>query len=260
MDLKILNTALFKQELEWGDALSKAHGPINEKLISHCDRWRLANTPKDKVSIEAWDATNNFIVNVLKDFSIDICPELRENIENHFLLTQPNYYTIKDYILKIIISLKNKLDIFENKKLPEAACVLIINDKNELLMVTRKKNKELFGLPGGKVDFGETPIQAAARELKEETGYIINEENLEHIFSMIVNGYMCWCYTIVDEITKKSMVLQKEKFQIKELEAGVIPTFIHISDLLEVSEFKSYNAAAFESFAEYVKAHAMIEE
>ena len=93
MDLKILNTALFKQELEWYDALSKAHGPINEKLISHCDRWRLANASNGKVSIDAWDATNNFIVNVLKDFSIDMCPELKENIENHFLLTLNIVYT-----------------------------------------------------------------------------------------------------------------------------------------------------------------------
>jgi 8-oxo-dGTP diphosphatase len=35
----------------------------------------------------------------------------------------------------------------------------------------------LYSVPGGKVDFGETPIQAVAREVKEETGL-----DVEHIY------------------------------------------------------------------------------
>jgi len=37
----------------------------------------------------------------------------------------------------------------------------------------------LWELPGGSLDFGETPLQAAVRETSEETGISIKEENLK---------------------------------------------------------------------------------
>ena len=51
------------------------------------------------------------------------------------------------------------------------ACVFAMNEKGEVLAVSRKDNPNDFGLPGGKVEPGETPAQAALRELLEETGY-----------------------------------------------------------------------------------------
>jgi 8-oxo-dGTP pyrophosphatase MutT (NUDIX family) len=38
---------------------------------------------------------------------------------------------------------------------------------------------DLWELPGGSSDFGETPLQAAVREASEETGISIPEENLK---------------------------------------------------------------------------------
>lgn len=48
---------------------------------------------------------------------------------------------------------------------------LIIDKKNRLVLaVSRKDNPNDFGLPGGKVEPGETPERAIRRELSEETG------------------------------------------------------------------------------------------
>lgn len=72
----------------------------------------------------------------------------------------------------------NVLDDEQNEKDAEAqsreglqaATCLIMSDDGKVLAVSRKHDPSDFGLPGGKVDPGETPEQAAARELQEETG------------------------------------------------------------------------------------------
>lgn len=63
---------------------------------------------------------------------------------------------------------------------PQAACCLILSDDGRVLAVSRKDDPTAFGMPGGKVDPGETPDQAAARELQEETGLIAS--NLHKVF------------------------------------------------------------------------------
>lgn len=66
------------------------------------------------------------------------------------------------------------------QKSPRAACCLILNDNGKVLAVSRKDDPTAFGLPGGKVDPGETPEEAAVRELQEETG--LEATNLRQVF------------------------------------------------------------------------------
>jgi 8-oxo-dGTP pyrophosphatase MutT (NUDIX family) len=50
----------------------------------------------------------------------------------------------------------------------------VLDDKNRVLLFHRfKDGKEYYTVPGGGVEPGETPEQAAVRELKEETGLVI---------------------------------------------------------------------------------------
>ena len=58
----------------------------------------------------------------------------------------------------------------DENALPRAATILAINDDGLVLAVSRRNDRHDFGLPGGKVDAGETPENAARRELAEETG------------------------------------------------------------------------------------------
>ena len=55
-----------------------------------------------------------------------------------------------------------------------AAGIVAFDDEGKLLMVRQYRypiGQELLELPAGKIDLGETPLQCAARELQEETGY-----------------------------------------------------------------------------------------
>jgi len=53
---------------------------------------------------------------------------------------------------------------------PEAVSVLILHPDGRVLACARKHRPYAWGMPGGKVDEGETAEQAAVRELEEETG------------------------------------------------------------------------------------------
>ncbi|MBL7818400.1 MAG: NUDIX hydrolase [Saprospiraceae bacterium] len=52
-------------------------------------------------------------------------------------------------------------------KIIEAAGGVVKNTKNDVLMIFRRDN---WDLPKGKIDRGESPEQAAVREIQEETG------------------------------------------------------------------------------------------
>ena len=66
--------------------------------------------------------------------------------------------------------------------------VIIVYDKNEenILMCKRSKEpyKGLFNLVGGKVEEAENEIDAAYRELEEETGIKSSDIILTHIMNM----------------------------------------------------------------------------
>ena len=61
-------------------------------------------------------------------------------------------------------------------------CFLEYNGKFVVLLRhAHKPNGNTWGLPAGKVEDGESDQAAVLRELKEETGYVAHESDLEHL-------------------------------------------------------------------------------
>ena len=59
-----------------------------------------------------------------------------------------------------------------------ASRVIILNQGKILLIHRLKSGQEYYVLPGGSIEKGETPQQAAIREIKEETNLDIYLERL----------------------------------------------------------------------------------
>ena len=53
-------------------------------------------------------------------------------------------------------------------------CVFLVNENDELLLETRSDNG-LLSIPGGALDMGEKVMDGALRELKEETGIVLDD-------------------------------------------------------------------------------------
>lgn len=73
----------------------------------------------------------------------------------------------------------------------------VVIDGGKILLSQKKSGpyQGLWGLPGGAIEFGESPEESFRRELLEETGYVCGEEQLDFIATAnteyMRNGEFC---------------------------------------------------------------------
>ncbi|MCB1177593.1 MAG: NUDIX hydrolase [Leptospiraceae bacterium] len=58
---------------------------------------------------------------------------------------------------------------------------IILNESNEILLCLRN-DKNIWNLPGGKVEVRESPFKACIREVKEETGLTVKLKKLIGVY------------------------------------------------------------------------------
>ena len=73
--------------------------------------------------------------------------------------------------------------------------VLIINENKDVLLIHRLKyDQEYYVLPGGTIEEGESPEEAAVREIKEETNLNVELKSLLWEIEEDVNGELRYGY------------------------------------------------------------------
>jgi putative (di)nucleoside polyphosphate hydrolase len=76
-------------------------------------------------------------------------------------------------------------ELHNEKSYRPVAVVLVENTRRQVLLVQSAKNSDWWGLPQGGIEQGECLIDAAIRELEEETG--ITSESVEYILDCGTN-------------------------------------------------------------------------
>ncbi len=124
--------------------------------------------------------------------------------------------------------------------------VVILNNKNEVLLQKRSNQKRVnpgkWGIHGGKMDFGESTIDAGIRETFEEIGVKLNRENLKILNKQPISEEKIYCtnYYIKQEIDIDKCILQKEEveeikyFKIDELDSLDSEGLEWLEDLIKI--------------------------
>ncbi|ACI52938.1 NUDIX hydrolase [Gluconacetobacter diazotrophicus PA1 5] len=90
-----------------------------------------------------------------------------------------------------------------NSPSPVSAAILAVVVRDRRLLLIRRANppdQGLWGFPGGRIEHGETVMQAAERELREETGFIARAQGVLTAFDVLdhaPDGALRFHYVIV---------------------------------------------------------------
>jgi len=121
--------------------------------------------------------------------------------------------------------------IFEKVKRPDAVTIIaIVGDKILIQKQAQPFKGKFLSLPGGRIDPGEKPLQAAKREFLEETGYVSKNSSLWEVFSP-ASGMFFSEYTYIFRDCQK---IQEQKLDAGEqikCELVSFEKFLKLSDL-----------------------------
>ena len=113
----------------------------------------------------------------------------------------------------------------------------IITDNEGRVLLCHRRDYDLWNLPGGAVEAGESPWEALVREIKEETGFEAKPTHLTGVYSKpdkneIVLSFAC-------QITGGEITTTDEADKIEYFEVGQIPKNTSPKQVERIKEYFS---------------------
>ncbi|MCD8804871.1 NUDIX domain-containing protein [Staphylococcus warneri] len=68
-------------------------------------------------------------------------------------------------------------------------CVCLVEETEDQILLVQVRHREKYYFPGGKIDEGETQLQALKRELKEELKLELSDKELSYIGTVVGKAY-----------------------------------------------------------------------
>lgn len=133
------------------------------------------------------------------------------------------------------------------------SAVVLIRTPYLVLAVSRKHDHDDLGLPGGKIEPGETSLRCAVRELREETDLVVDPSKLRPVYDRVglpvqpgVPPRVCRCY-VVDDLSHVRNVGPDVGVRTRSVSReGCLVTWVPPARLLESScTFHDYNRTLF---------------
>ena len=179
-----------------------------------------------------------------RKLSYDEIKNIMENMTPDEIIELSNIIGYPVFTRLCMNDLKHKFVLLQ-----DGAAAIIVNDEGEILLQSRA-DRDLWGLPGGCQELGESFKETIIREIKEETNLDVKEEDLELIDivsgksrrNSYPNGDVVINNTALYLVKKYSGELKwnEESKEIKFFDLDNLPENQNDSDLVEI--YKKHRA------------------
>ena len=168
-------------------------------------------------------------------------------MSNKQTVFQTEWFSIEEEYFNHLESLKGKP--YYRINAPDGVIVLALTEKKEIILVKQIRpalNHYTLELPCGSIDGSETPLEAAKRELYEETGYIC--ESLHYIGAgrVMMNRNNSHEFAFLGEGATKTL-----GFSAKEDIEVVLVTGVDLKELVLSGQFEQFAALALMVLADW---------
>jgi len=145
---------------------------------------------------------------------------------------------------------------FESFSKTRVGCRGIVAD-NSRILISHELNVDYYSIPGGGIEKDETPEECCAREVLEETGYIVKPIKRFLTLNEYYEEYKYIDYYFVCEVTDKST----QSLTKSEQERGLIPEWIETDKILEIfSRHNDYAPTNEERRGAYLREYTALKE